>query len=154
MDFGRMEVHIDYWYMLNCLNIHYYLCIQVYSLEQFQYSLVSMNILLVYLEFLYIDCMDHKAMVHMGFEAQQDLKCWNFQNNEVLNTKFICYLLSSILIQLINGSPVYLFSQVQIGLWFITVQREFCLAHGELSLHGFLHFWSTHDLSWSQSELV
>ena len=64
------------------------------------------------------------------------------------------FLLSSIRIQLINGSPVYLFSHVQIGLWLITVQREFCLAHGEISLHGFLHFWSIQDLSWSQSEPV
>ena len=65
------------------------------------------------------------------------------------------HLLSSMIwTQLINGSPVYLFLHVHIGLWLITVQREFCFAHGELSLHGFLHFWSIQDLSWSQSELA
>lgn len=50
-----------------------------------------------------------------------------------------------------NGSPVNLGRQVQIGLWLITLQSEFC---PQIPVHGLEHFWFIHASSYLHSELT
>lgn len=55
-----------------------------------------------------------------------------------------------IMLHAVNGSPVYPWRQVQIGLWFTTEHSAF---NPHEPGHGSSHFWLIQALVWSQSEL-
>lgn len=52
---------------------------------------------------------------------------------------------------LVNGSPVKPGGQLQIGLWFITVQRAWS---PHVPGQGSVHFWLLHAWFWRHSELT
>lgn len=163
-NYQHMDRHNVRLYKPNCVDIRNLSYIRVDNLVRAQDNLANMNKQLFH-QPIYIGCLGHTARAHsqqlVWFQLEDDLNTNNWQSIESdenswskrsgTNWNAKIFLRCSSFIHLTNGSPVKPKWQLQIGLWFTTVQREF---NPQTFSHGFLHFWLIQDLSSGHSELT
>lgn len=153
-----MDLYISDWYTLNDWRIRCYWHIQACNLAVFRYNLVDKYIWqsrrlnrIYYLDHMVTVRRDSLALIVLELLLKYSIDRQLLNKVDVNDIRSCRTNYSPIIIHLINGSPVYLGLQLQIGLWFITLHSA---AIPQVPGHGSIHFWFTQALFKAHSELV